>query len=69
MHGYYSYNPQEGHGLLQDPIPSIVGPRPIGWISTKNADGQLNLAPYSFFNIFSYTPHRWFLERWGEGHT
>jgi flavin reductase (DIM6/NTAB) family NADH-FMN oxidoreductase RutF len=33
-----------------------VGPRPIGWISSKGATGQVNLAPYSFFNGFNYIP-------------
>jgi flavin reductase (DIM6/NTAB) family NADH-FMN oxidoreductase RutF len=33
-----------------------VGPRPIGWISTCNAEGRANLAPYSFFNAFNYVP-------------
>jgi len=33
-----------------------VLPRPIGWISTINADGQPNLAPYSFFNVASVNP-------------
>ena len=36
-------------------IGSIV-PRPIGWISTRDAAGRFNLAPYSFFNAFAYTP-------------
>ncbi|MET0321524.1 MAG: flavin reductase family protein, partial [Duganella sp.] len=35
---------------------AIVGPRPIGWISSRSASGVLNLAPYSFFNAFNYTP-------------
>lgn len=52
----HSYLISEGHGLPHDPIPSIVGPRPIGWISTQDAKGHLNLAPYSFFNIFNYRP-------------
>lgn len=52
----HSYQPREGHGLPHDPIASIVGPRPIGWISTRDAEGRLNLAPYSFFNIFNYKP-------------
>ncbi|MGA9267426.1 MAG: flavin reductase family protein, partial [Rhodomicrobium sp.] len=39
-----------------DPLNMIVGPRPIGWISTRNASGGLNLAPYSFFNAFNYKP-------------
>lgn len=50
------YEPREGHGLPHDPLNAIVGPRPIGWISTRSVDGVLNLAPYSFFNAFSYTP-------------
>ena len=52
----HSYEPRHGHGLPHDPFNAIVGPRPIGWISTRAADGTLNLAPYSFFNAFNYTP-------------
>lgn len=52
----YSYEPQKGHGLPHDPFNAIVGPRPIGWISSKGASGRVNLAPYSFFNGFNYTP-------------
>jgi flavin reductase (DIM6/NTAB) family NADH-FMN oxidoreductase RutF len=50
------YKPSEGHGLAHDPFNSIVAPRPIGWVSTRAADGVLNLAPYSFFNAFNYRP-------------
>ena len=50
------YEPRLGHGLPHDPFNAIVGPRPIGWISSMNAQGGLNLAPYSFFNAFNYTP-------------
>lgn len=50
------YVPATGHGLPHDPFNAIIGPRPIGWISTRAADGVLNLAPYSFFNGFNYTP-------------
>ena len=53
---FHSYEPRSGHGLPHDPFNAIVGPRPIGWISTQNAAGALNLAPYSFFNAFSYVP-------------
>lgn len=52
----YYYEPRNGHGLPHDPFNAIVGPRPIGWISTKSTSGVLNLAPYSFFNAFNYTP-------------
>ena len=50
------YRPSEGHGLAHDPLNSIIGPRPIGWISTRGKNGMLNLAPYSFFNAFNYRP-------------
>lgn len=50
------YEPRDGHRLPHDPFNAIVGPRPIGWISTRSAAGVLNLAPYSFFNAFNYTP-------------
>jgi flavin reductase (DIM6/NTAB) family NADH-FMN oxidoreductase RutF len=52
----HSYEPRLGHGLPHDPFNAIVGPRPIGWIATQNAEGATNLAPYSFFNAFCYTP-------------
>lgn len=50
------YEPSRGHGLPHDPFNAIVGPRPIGWVSSRSAAGHLNLAPYSFFNGFNYTP-------------
>jgi flavin reductase (DIM6/NTAB) family NADH-FMN oxidoreductase RutF len=33
-----------------DPFKGVVVPRPIGWISSMSKAGQVNLAPYSFFN-------------------
>ena len=50
------YRTAEGTGLPHDPFNAIVGPRPIGWISTLSPDGTRNLAPYSFFNGFNYRP-------------
>ncbi|GIU17674.1 Asp/Glu/hydantoin racemase [Shewanella sp. c952] len=52
----YFYEPNKGHGLPHDPLSAIIGPRPIGWIGSRNAQGQRNLAPYSFFNCFNYRP-------------
>jgi flavin reductase (DIM6/NTAB) family NADH-FMN oxidoreductase RutF len=52
----YFYEPARGHGLPHDPFKAIVAPRPIGWISTRDSQGQRNLAPYSFFNAFSTDP-------------
>jgi flavin reductase (DIM6/NTAB) family NADH-FMN oxidoreductase RutF len=51
------YEPRKkNHGLPHDPFKALVGPRPIGWISTLSQDGVANLAPYSFFNAFSDHP-------------
>jgi flavin reductase (DIM6/NTAB) family NADH-FMN oxidoreductase RutF len=50
------YEPRDGHRLPHDPFNAIVGPRPIGWISSLSAAGELNLAPYSFFNAYNYLP-------------
>lgn len=50
------YRPQDGHGLPHNPFNALITPRPIGWISTRNAEGQNNLAPYSFFNGVAYVP-------------
>jgi len=56
MEDFHVYNPALGHGLAHDPLNAIVAPRPIGWISSRAADGVVNLAPYSFFNLFNYRP-------------
>jgi len=50
------YQPANGHGLAHDPFNALVAPRPIGWISSRDRTGILNLAPYSFFNAFNYHP-------------
>ena len=50
------YKPEDGHGLPHNPFNAIVTPRPIGWISTRGANGADNLAPYSFFNAVAYVP-------------
>lgn len=50
------YRPGDGHGLPHNPFNAIVSPRPIGWISSRDAEGRDNLAPYSFFNAVAYVP-------------
>jgi flavin reductase (DIM6/NTAB) family NADH-FMN oxidoreductase RutF len=50
------YRPEDGHGLPHNPFNAVITPRPIGWISTRGADGSENLAPYSFFNAVAYVP-------------
>ncbi len=50
MSDFHFYEPSKGHRLAHDPFKAIVAPRPIGWISSCDRDGRVNLAPYSFFN-------------------
>jgi len=51
------YEPvKEDHGLLKNPFNSLIIPRPIGWISSIDNEGVVNLAPYSFFNAVCYRP-------------
>ncbi|TYC56390.1 flavin reductase family protein [Rhodobacterales bacterium] len=44
------------HGLPHNPFKAIVAPRPIGWISSRDTEGRINLAPYSFFNCIADKP-------------
>ena len=52
------FEPQSRDRTLfpHDPFKALVVPRPIGWISTVSAKGEINLAPYSYFNAFSSNP-------------
>jgi flavin reductase (DIM6/NTAB) family NADH-FMN oxidoreductase RutF len=50
------YEPRTGHGLPANPFNAIVVPRPIGWITTLDELGRVNLAPFSFFNAVAYVP-------------
>jgi flavin reductase (DIM6/NTAB) family NADH-FMN oxidoreductase RutF len=53
---FYFYEPAAGHGLPHDPFKAIAAPRPIGWISTVDHQGRINLAPYSFYNALGDKP-------------
>src|SRR5436305_13568836 len=44
------------HCLPHDPCKAIIGTRPIGWITSIGRNGEVNLAPYSFFNGVSSRP-------------
>lgn len=43
-------------GILYKLLTGLVIPRPIGWISTVDANGINNLAPFSFFNVVGEDP-------------
>lgn len=50
------YKTEDHHGLAHNPFKSLVVPRPIGWISSQDGNGVVNLAPYSFFNGVASEP-------------
>lgn len=52
---FYSVEKQD-HGLPIDPFKALVAPRPIGWITTQDNQGRINLAPFSFYNGVSDSP-------------
>lgn len=43
-------------GKLHNTLLGSVGPRPIAFASTIDKDGNRNLSPFSFFNVFSANP-------------
>jgi flavin reductase (DIM6/NTAB) family NADH-FMN oxidoreductase RutF len=53
---FYEPAERDRERLPHDPFKAIVAPRPIGWVSTLGPDGELNLAPYSFFNAVCEQP-------------
>ena len=44
------------HSELYGILLNSVAPRPIAWVSTISASGELNLAPFSFFNAVCVDP-------------
>jgi flavin reductase (DIM6/NTAB) family NADH-FMN oxidoreductase RutF len=53
---FFAAGQHKDAGLPHDPFKAIVAPRPIGWISTISKKGEINLAPYSFFNGLNSRP-------------
>ena len=53
---FYEPGSRDRSVLPHNPFKSLVAPRPIGWISTMDAAGRVNLAPYSFFNAVAEGP-------------
>ncbi|WGS48486.1 flavin reductase family protein [Paraburkholderia sp. D15] len=49
-------DPATTPGFKRTLFNAIVAPRPIGWISTVNGKGEVNLAPFSHFNLVSTAP-------------
>ena len=53
---FYEPHARDRAVLPHDPFKAMIAPRPIGWVSTVGASGEVNLAPYSFFNAVSSDP-------------
>jgi len=49
-------DPETASDLKRGIFNAIIAPRPIGWISTVDGEGQANLAPFSYFALFSSLP-------------
>ena len=53
---FYEPHARDRELLPHDPFKALVAPRPIGWVSTIGPEGEVNLAPYSFFNAICDRP-------------
>jgi flavin reductase (DIM6/NTAB) family NADH-FMN oxidoreductase RutF len=53
---FYEPHARDQKLLPHDPFKALIAPRPIGWVSTMSAEGEVNLAPYSFFNAVCDRP-------------
>jgi flavin reductase (DIM6/NTAB) family NADH-FMN oxidoreductase RutF len=53
---FYEPEQRDRSLLPHDPFKALVAPRPIGWISSVGPGGEVNLAPYSFFNAVCDRP-------------
>jgi flavin reductase (DIM6/NTAB) family NADH-FMN oxidoreductase RutF len=53
---FYEPDKRDRDLLPHDPCKAFVAPRPIGWVSTVGPGGEINLAPYSYFNAVCDRP-------------
>ena len=54
---FYEPDKRDLSVLRHDPFKAIVAPRPIGWITSISLKGEVNLAPYSYFNGINSRPN------------
>jgi len=54
---FYEPDKRDKRVLPNDPFKAIVAPRPIGWITSVSSKGEVNLAPYSYFNGINSRPN------------
>ena len=53
---FYEPDDRDRDLLPHDPFKAFIAPRPIGWVSTLGPSGEVNLAPYSYFNAVCDRP-------------
>ena len=53
---HYTFEQLKNSGGAYNFLISSVVPRPIALVSTVNKDGQVNCAPFSYFNVMSHDP-------------
>lgn len=54
---FYEPDKRDKSILAHDPFKAIVAPRPIGWITSMSLKGEVNCAPYSYFNGVNSRPN------------
>jgi len=54
---FYEPDKRDKTKLPHDPFKAIVAPRPIGWITSISLKGEVNCAPYSYFNGVNSRPN------------
>lgn len=54
---FYEPDKRDKRLLPHDPFKAIVAPRPIGWVTSMSTKGEVNLAPYSYFNGVNSNPN------------
>ncbi len=54
---FYEPDKRDTKLLRYDPFKAIVAPRPIGWVTSMSGKGEINLAPYSYFNGICSKPN------------
>lgn len=52
----YLLDNEPSPGVIYRLLSGSICPRPIAWVATQDAQGNTNLAPFSFFNVASVNP-------------
>ncbi len=56
MSNIISFDPKKDQAIFDNLIKYAIAPRPICFASTISKNGQVNLSPFSYFNLMSHQP-------------